>query len=37
MKIHTKRKLIAIVSVALLVIAGCGNGNNEAAEDPQAY
>ena len=37
MKMHTKRKLMAILSVALLVTAGCGNGNNEAVEDPQAY
>lgn len=37
MKMHTKRKLIAILSVALIVTAGCGNGNNEAVEDPQAY
>lgn len=37
MKRHTKRKLITILSVALIVTAGCGNGNNEAVEDPQVY
>lgn len=37
MKIHTKQKLIAILSMALLVTAGCGNGNNEMIEDQQAY